>query len=261
MAEVAMPQEMIDWMRQRNWGEHHLQWHVERNWGLLPADAQAQFAARGWKRYQVQEGEESNGVEFLAMHRAMIGKLISVFPQHKALFAGWSEPPTDPADAADPLPGGVTTPFPAERLATLARVRQQLTSFDGEDEFGRYLETQLRPFPNQPRRRSADPATGIHNFLHNRFSDEGSAIDMGDPAVNIENQRFWKLHGWIDVVWTNYRRAVGLSDTDSRYLQMLAVAGAHLDHVVHPDAERALAARVAWPPKLRAEVRAVLASR
>ena len=106
--------------------------------------------------YPTQEGEEGNGIEFLAMHRMMIRTLVSKFPQHAHLFKGWEAPPTDPSNANDPLPNGRQTPFDPDMLNAIDRFNNELESFDGEDIFGRFIETSLRPFPNNPSRISTD---------------------------------------------------------------------------------------------------------
>ena len=69
--------------------------------------------------------------------------------------------------------------------------------------------------------------------MHNRFSDPKSAIDIGDPSVNLGNKRFWRLHGWIDAVWTKYRAIRKLGEDDPVYKQALidAQAGMH-DHTM-----------------------------
>ena len=67
MSDVSIPQEIIDFMQQRNWGNHHLHWHVVRIWDVLGPDGQQWTEQQGWSRYEVQEGEETNGLEFLAM--------------------------------------------------------------------------------------------------------------------------------------------------------------------------------------------------
>jgi hypothetical protein len=38
MPDVPMPEEMIAWMRQRNWSAHHQQWHFVRRWELSSVD-------------------------------------------------------------------------------------------------------------------------------------------------------------------------------------------------------------------------------
>lgn len=197
MADVPMPNDVTAWMDSMAWGRHHIRWHVERIWDRLPPEAIAWAQQNGWSRYPLQEGEETNGLAFLAMHRVMIRKLVAQFPAHAALFAGWASPPTDPNDANDPIPANSPIPgaFSPNMSASIARIGTAPASFDGDDGFGVYTETIWRPFPNQPTRRSPDQSTGIHNYIHNRFTDETSAINMGDPEVNLQNQRFWRLHG------------------------------------------------------------------
>lgn len=228
MSDISIPQEIIDFMQQQNWGNHHLHWHVVRMWDRLSPAAQQWATQQGWRRYGVQEGEETNGLEFLAMHRVMIRTLVNKFPQHAILFEGWSSPPTDPNDTNDPLPGGATTPFNPDMQIAIDRLTTQLDGFDGEDLLGTFIETSLRPFPNTPLRRADDAASGIHNYLHGRFQDNNSPINMGDPSVNIENERFWRLHGWIDARWEAYRVVSGRSNNDPRYLKALAEAERHM---------------------------------
>jgi len=99
----------------------------------------------------------------------------------------------------------------------LAELGSNLDSFGSDDELGLYIETSLRPTSSNANARSRDKSSGIHNYMHNRFADSSSKIDIGDPSVNLENKRFWRLHGWIDHVWTEYRAAKGLTDQDPVY--------------------------------------------
>jgi hypothetical protein len=112
MAEPSMPQNMIDWMNDRNWGWHHLEWHTVRQWDMLGASGQQWATAQGWGRASRQEGEVGNGLEFLVMHRAMIELLKRDFPSQVNLLKGWSQVPLDPDDASDPMPAnGRPRPF------------------------------------------------------------------------------------------------------------------------------------------------------
>src|SRR5690242_11056352 len=111
MADSPLPDEVRMWMRMRNWGMHHLEWHTERQWDRLPPSAIAWAQQQGWRRAQRQEGSPGNGFDFLLMHRAMIQLLREAFPQHADLFQGWANVPTNPTDPADPLPHGQTTAF------------------------------------------------------------------------------------------------------------------------------------------------------
>ena len=265
MPDIPVPADIVSWMHHRSWGSHHLQWHVERLWDALSPEVIAWATSQGWKRYPVPEGGEGNGLAFLAMHRVMISQLVSAFPQHKALFTGWPQPPTDPKDPNDPVPGEDDPPLSSDMLAAIDRLHTNLTIFDGEDELGRFIETSFRPFPNEPRRRSTDRSCGIHNYLHNRFMDQSSPIDIGDPAVNIENSQFWRLHGWIDARWSAYRTATGRSDTDAAYLKLLEQAAMHMEpgHGGHRPMAETLRRpeRPTIPEKVKKDILATLASR
>jgi hypothetical protein len=213
-----MPAPIVDYIDAHAWGLAHLEWHSVRRWDLLPPASLAYVRSQGWSRAPVQEGEPGNGLEFLAMHRMMLEALRAHDPDAVAYFAGWNAPPTDPRDAGDPLPGGATTPFDADMHAAIDRLEHRLDSFHSEDELGLYIETSFRPTSGHPDARDADRSTGIHNYLHNRFQDRTSPIDVGDPYKNLANQRFWRLHGWIDRLWSAYRAHAGLGDSDPAYV-------------------------------------------
>lgn len=82
MADIKLPEEIITWMTSLNWGEHHDEYHAVKRWDIwhyLAAqgdqDAKeivAYIEAKQWKRAKYQEGESGDGLEFLAMHRAML---------------------------------------------------------------------------------------------------------------------------------------------------------------------------------------------
>lgn len=233
MADPQMPPFMTTWMRNRDWGTHHVQWHLVRIWDLLDPQTIQWAVSQGWSKDPVQEGETGNGLQFLAMHRVMIGQLRTAFPANSGLFAGWPIPPTDPRDANDPLPNNATTPFSPNMTAAVTRLHGNLQSFASDDEFGLFIETSLRPVPGDPARRSTDRSAGIHNYLHGRFEDPNSPIDMGDPTVNIENERFWRLHGWIDARWSAFRSVKGFDDNDPAYQEALAAAEHHMSGHAH----------------------------
>lgn len=219
MADQALPTAITSWMQNLDWGMHHLRWHAERQWDLQTPAVQAQLAAQGWSRAARQEGSPGNGWDFLLMHRAMIQILKQQFPANSSLFLGWATPPTNPNDVNDPVPN--SAPFSPSMLNAINRLSTNLASFTTEDELGLYIETRLRPAPGNPTNVSPDASTGIHNYIHNRFSDDSSPINLGDPSVNLENARFWKLHGWIDGVWSAFRQLKGLSDTAPAYVSAL----------------------------------------
>ncbi len=231
---LMMPSTIVQFEAQHDWGNHHLQWHTERRWDRMSSSDRSWAQHQGWKRAALQEGQKGNGLEFLAMHRAMLHILVGQFPKQKALFAGWSNVPTDPRDKASPLPNGSRTAFDPNMAAALDRLANHLDSFADDDELGRYIETKMAPLPGKPDNRSPDATAGLHNYLHNRFMDPNSAIDIGDPRVNLQNKRFWQLHGWLDARWSAFRKLKGLGETDAAYQKAVDAATAELT-MLHKD--------------------------
>ncbi len=217
----------------RNWGQHHVQWHAVRQWDLNDEATQQWMLSQGWRRADRQEGEAGNGFDFLVVHRAMLELLREKFPEYAALLAGWATPPTNPTDPADALPNGVQTPFDPRFQQAIRRIENPPDSFATEDEWGLCVQTSLRPVPGKPFQRSTDPSAGIHNYIHTRFSDLRSPVDMGNPGIDLGNQRFWRLHGWIDARWTAYRTAKGLSDQDAAFRQAIQDHKDHLSGHMH----------------------------
>lgn len=259
MSDPRLPSEMDDYMRSLGWGEHHDQWHYEQRydfWRHLAARGDAGAAqvvaygdAKGWKRAAHQEGAPGHGLHFLAMHRAMFQLLAERFPQHRPYLAGWPTPPQDPADRDDPVPGGV--PFAPEKAQGIVVVETQPSRFATDDDFALFLETDLRPTPTDPTNRTPDRQTGLHNWLHNRWTDPDSPVNLGDPTVNIFNARFWRLHGWIDRMWSAYRTARGASDDEPRYRELLDSYRHMMAHGGHHGMAMAGAAAAPRPERLR----------
>ena len=225
---LLMPKSIVTYLNDHHWGQMHLEWHTERRWNLLPPSSLAYAKKQGWTRASLQEGQAGNGIEFLAMHRMMMQMLIEEYPTTKKYFAGWSTLPTDPRDKHDPLPAGADTEFDGEMLMAIDRLETDLPSFKSDDELGLFIETSLRPTASDPNARTTDKEAGIHNYIHNRFADPSSKIDVGDPTVNLQNKRFWRLHGWIDHIWTEYRAQAGLTDDDPVYQAAMKKAMAEM---------------------------------
>ena len=243
MSDIKIPEEIAAWMIERNWGDHHDQWHFERRWDYweaveqipgIPLDLkewiQAKFKEandKGWSRAEAQEGEDGNGEDFLFMHRAMIELLVYNFPHHMHYFRGWSTPPTDFTSILDSV--SVPSPEPprecnpkrrlicADLLHGIDRIENDHASFTYEDQFGLFIQTNSKPTADDPLGRTDEKGAGIHNYLHGRWADTSSELDLGDPRVNIFNTRFWRLHGWIDHQWWRYRDSIGADDRNSAY--------------------------------------------
>lgn len=251
MTDLSMPQEMIDWMNSRNWGDHHVEWHFVRRWdfwhALAPSNPAIQAMvdeahARGWTRAALQEGEGGSGNDFLHMHRAMLVLLHREFPHHSHYLRGWATPPTNPSDSSDPVSSGAA--FDSDMALAIVEIESpSLSTFADEDAWALFLETNIRPLPGNPTNRSSDGRTGIHNYMHNRWSNNQSPVNLGDPQVNIFNQRFWRLHGWIDLQWWRLRLMRGLSDSDPMYQSALQFYIQMMDAIhPHPHFQPGLAA-------------------
>jgi hypothetical protein len=225
MPDIRLPEEIINWMTSLNWGEHHDEYHIVKRWDIwyhLAAqndlegkEVVAYIEANNWKRAKYQEGEPGDGLEFLAMHRAMLMMVKEEFPEHSSLFNGWKSPPTDPLDKEDPVVDGIE--FDIKKSEGIQLIETNPDFFLSQDHFGIFIETTIQPTKENPNNRTSDTRYGVHNYLHNRWTDVNSPVNLGDPKVNIFNARFWKLHGWIDNAWTNYRREAGLNDEDPAY--------------------------------------------
>lgn len=228
--EPLIPKEISQWMDQRAWGIHHKVWHFARRWELNP-DLNQYVLNHGGHREDRQEGMEGNGLDFLAMHRNMIRVLRHHFPRYDGIWHGWNVVPTDPdtpPDPTDQMPTG--TPhriFDPDKLKAIAILTDCLDGFDCDDELGLFIETSNRPLKDNPGHMSPDRKTGIHNYLHGRFSlprngcDPDQAVSMANFLGNIKNQRFWRLHGWIDNTWTCFRRLKGLGEDEPAYQRAL----------------------------------------
>jgi hypothetical protein len=203
VADVKMPAGMIAWMQGVRWGAHHDEWHYTRRWDYWPYLAanhpdpaarqeiapMVEYAkAQGWQRAALQEGEPRSGFEFLIMHRAMLHLLLQHFPQAQHSLRGWNTPPRDPADAEDPVNN--SAPFDPGKAAGVDIIQAGAAHFQDDDAFGLFLETNIRPMPDDPAHRDPDARLGLHNYLHNRWTDATSDVNLGDPKVNIFNRRF-----------------------------------------------------------------------
>ncbi|MGA2742758.1 MAG: hypothetical protein ABSG65_35635 [Bryobacteraceae bacterium] len=227
MWEPLIPKEISDWMDLRGWGMHHQLWHYERWWDREP-NLRVYVTQHGGARADRQEGDPGNGLDFMAMHRTMIRAMQQYFPRYDGIWYGWKKVPTDPDDPADPtdvMPAnGSPRDFDPDKLKALDRLEHNLDGFNNDDDLGLFIETSFRPVPGNPEQVSSDPSTGIHSYLHDRFAlnkqktcDPDFGVSMSDFFGNIKNQRFWRLHGWIDRTWTRFRDLKKLHEDDPAY--------------------------------------------
>ncbi len=236
----ALPEPIIQFERSLGWGCAHRAYHETRLWRWLEAMSKYPEAAqrlqyakdKKWTPAQVEEGAPGSGLDFLAMHRAMLGTLRHRFPEHAKLFEGWTTIPLE-ATAADPLvnaPDASAPPaFWNSMKNAITRLETNLDSFASDDELGIWIETQHRPTAQDPLARSTDPSSGLHTYIHVRFDDPRSPIRMQRFSRNLESETFFRLHAWLDNVWTKYRKAKGLDDaTQPAYGEAMHHACMHM---------------------------------
>jgi hypothetical protein len=247
--EHIVPEDVHNYLEKYQWGDYHLIFHMSRRW-FIAGDQTRRWLDGLHEQYaDLQEGDPGGGVEFLAMHRAMIQHLDAKFGDvvlpdsirdgakfetMGEVLRGWD---TDEKMIAQiERVGGDVEAF---RVAA-AKVRDY-ASFTSEDDFGTYLQTTLllsrmvdeqdteRRFYEQDTR----PGAGIHNRLHGVFSD-GSKVDVGDPRTNLSNQMFWGIHGWVEARWQEFERNyVRTPDEQATYDYQIERFGLHMQ--LHSD--------------------------
>lgn len=233
--------------------QHHTDWHLSRSVVRFlklsvqitsgssnnnPSDVSGliepilDLAKRNIPRRVSLDGQEGSGLDFLCFHHSMM----HMFKAECEKFgippvSPWVDLPTEINDPQNPI---ITEPmnpyngeFPEAYRKTLISLKddQFLLSFTSDDELGIFIETLVQKdgitkwdFAAHPE----VPAPGIHNFMHNRFSLSDSPADMGDPLKNTFNERFWRLHGWIDSIWMHYRKLKELPHPDcSMYMETM----------------------------------------
>jgi len=214
-----VPKNVHLYLEKYQWGDYHIVFHMSRKWFLIGDQGRGWLKRVGEASADLQEGDPGNGLEFLAMHRAMIQHLtdrwgtepVTNSKDNRTTFAGvlqgWA---TDEEVIAHlEAAGGDVATF----KAALTKINN-FGSFASEDEFGLFLQTSLyltgEVDPNDSAKRfygRNGTGSGIHNWLHGQFQDDSSPIDVGNPQTNLSNQLFWGIHGWIEAKWEAFEKA------------------------------------------------------
>jgi hypothetical protein len=159
-------------------------------------------------------GGARDGYEFLVVHRHMINVLRQAFPTHQEMFAGFPTFPFDAQDVPEQWRDRFGTGWSAqiiESATTLDDIENQLDRFPTEGELGAFMQCGGM----------ATGASAVHGAMHFKWAVNGSPHMLGDSTANLGNYMFWKLHGWIDNVWTRYRAAKGLKEDDPEHVAAL----------------------------------------
>jgi hypothetical protein len=225
-----MPDDVVAFLETQRWGEAHFEFHSTRRWDGFNAQQRQDLEALGMERNPLQEGAKTTGLEFLAMHRHLLGHMRGAFPAHAALLTGWTTVPTDPDDAATPMETASPEEDPAfdpEMQQALDRIADpvRLAAFPDDDAFGLWIQTALVPRAGGGFSANPDETSGLHNYLHRRWADLESEVNLQFTLVNMQHEYFWRLHGWLDAQWTRYRAAKGKVDvSDATYQAAMEAA-------------------------------------
>ena len=214
-----VPKKVHEYLEKYQWGDYHIVFHMSRKWYLLGDSGRGWLKRVGEASADLQEGDPGQGLEFLAMHRAMITHLkdrwgtekVTNDPDGRTTFAqvldGW----TTDADVIKALEkqGGDVATF----KAGLTKINN-FASFPTEDDFGNFIQTTLRlstspdetDFSIRNYDRDKTAGAGMHNWLHGQFMDDSSPIDVGNPQTNLSNIMFWRIHGWIEAKWKAFEK-------------------------------------------------------
>jgi hypothetical protein len=250
--ELVLPKPVQSWMDERLFKEGHDGWHAVRRCGFFGggfpgAGGRGGAAGSGGGRpgggpgfggfpgagggiqlspafalcekpelapAEQECGGPQDGYEFLVVHRHMINVLRQAFPAHPEMFAGFPKFPVDAQDVPEQWRGRFGTgwsPQIIEVATMLDNVENELERFPTEGELGAFMQCGMM----------TSGASSVHGAMHFKWVVNGSPYMLGDSTANLGNYMFWKLHGWIDNVWTRYRAAKGLKEDDPKHVAAL----------------------------------------
>ncbi len=230
MATPNLPAAAVRRLAELSVREHHATWHYVRDrWHQMSAAERQPFITLDWKPPRLnpvrRNGEPvpplpdpGAGVDFLAMHRAMIRDLnehlSEIGDPAYARAEGWAPIPWDHSDPDWPMPPDYPNGAPwakaqaeTDRWEALVRERYENDEWLAGvslDQLGSELER------------------GIHNWLHMHWASRpwyrglpGQREDdvrndyLGSTFSSHVNKAFWKLHGWIDDRIAQWERVHG----------------------------------------------------
>ena len=224
IVDTTVQPQVLTWMNTHRWEEAHVEWHAIRNCAaslgggsaskvnicsytsLVPTDQQCQ--------------DDGDGYQFLLFHRHMIQALKQLWPNHTEQFTGFSKFPASAADVPKEWQSAWTDwsadALAAGQIGDNIKDPANLARFPDEGVLGFWLQCNVGQKLAMPTNNM--PFVGLHFLLHAKWVRNGNtAHGVNNTSANIDNYMFWKLHGWIDKVWQDYRDAKGLSNNDPKY--------------------------------------------
>ncbi len=219
--DLLLPKDVLSWMSERYWDPAHDAWHnvrrcVSGGGGLFRA---AECNVTELVSAHRECSDATNGLEFLAAHRHMIESLKQAFPQHASLFAPFPSFPFDATDVPEPWRGRFGTGWSQnvkEMAKVLEDIEHNLDRFPSEGDLGKFMQC-------------SGSGGGVHGALHFKWAVNGSPGNLGNQTINLRNFMFWKLHGWIDQIWSRYRAAKQLAADQPAYTQVMQAQCREMD--------------------------------
>lgn len=196
---------------------YHALWHFVRNrrsWESLTDEERTEL--KDWTPPHF-EGEAGGGIDFLHMHRQMIGMANSWVMEsgqgdhdhhhgvQMPFVSGWLDVPWDHNDAIWPMP---VVDLATPELQAIFRNTKGIELTEA------YKQRCVDRFNNRNWLRTVsldafgiELESSIHGWFHMHWSpappENPNTLDttndwLGSPFSSHVNKHFWKLHGWID---------------------------------------------------------------
>lgn len=224
--DATLRPEIIAWMDSQVWQESHFLWHQVRRcsagggfgggFGGFGGGGDGAVDPCTFTDMRPEQNEcagPQDGYEFLVMHRHMIHTLKQLWPSLQDHFDGWDKFPTQ-TDYPDILrqyfrpwaAGVLEDAASADRIDQMTR-EEVLALWPTEGHFGQWIQCGTV--------QGGLGLNGLHGALHfNAYPPNNQAHSVANQRRNLDAYTFWKLHGWIDLVWEKYRNKVGLTPDD-----------------------------------------------
>lgn len=227
--DTTVRPEIIQWMEDHSWQEAHFLWHSARR--CVGGGGFGGFGGAGgaggpfggsnsrvdpcsFTDMLPEENEcegPQDGYEFMVMHRHMIETLRQLWPSMQDHFEGWETFPdredypevvrsyyrewSDQVRSAAAL---------ADNIKNMSR-EEVLAEWPTEGHFGQWLQCGSL--------QGGLGLNGLHGALHfNGYPSNNQAHSIANQRRNLDAYLFWKLHGWMDSVWEDYREKVGADE-------------------------------------------------
>ena len=150
-------------------------------------------------------GGRQDGYDFLVMHRYLLQTLKGLRPELEQQLSSWKKFPL-PQNYPPEIQNHVHAwPDEVMRAAAMAdtlsktNVDDIVQRWPTEGDFGRWLQC------------GADNGLGI-NAIYGALISNLIDAPVDDPQAEphlLDLYLFWQAHGWIDLAWEKYRRALG----------------------------------------------------